>query len=123
MARPIVRTIEYHRAQIRDALGFRPATRADEEALTGWLAAEVAPLEPSDERLRDALLVRCRNERLEPPGRLDRLMASARATAADRFCAATVARLNPASMARLERLVAEGVATPGVEGHPPEIRR
>ncbi|HEY5880368.1 MAG TPA: DUF4158 domain-containing protein, partial [Nakamurella sp.] len=51
------RTIEYHRAQIRDALGFRPATRADEEALTGWLAAEVAPLEPSDERLRDALLV------------------------------------------------------------------
>jgi TnpA family transposase len=106
------RTIEYHRAQIRDALGFRPATRADEEALAEWLAAEVAPLEPSDERLRDALLVRCRNERIEPPGRLDRVMARARATAADRFCAATVARLDQGVVARLERLVAEGVPTP-----------
>ncbi len=27
------RTIDYHRAQIREALGFRPATRADEQAL------------------------------------------------------------------------------------------
>ncbi|MEP6462278.1 MAG: DUF4158 domain-containing protein, partial [Frankiaceae bacterium] len=101
------RTIEYHRAQIRDALGFRPATRADEQALADWLAAAVAPSEPSDERLREALLARCRTERLEPPGRLDRLVASARAAAADRFCAATVARLDPAVVDRLERLVAE----------------
>ena len=47
------RTIKYHRSQIRDALGFREATRADEEALTVWLAADVAPTEPSDDRLRE----------------------------------------------------------------------
>jgi hypothetical protein len=97
------RTIEYHRAQIRDALGFRPATRPDEEALAGWLATEVAPAEPSDDRLREALLTRCRNEHLEPPGRVDRLVASARATATDRFCAATVARLHQGAADRLER--------------------
>ncbi|MFJ7416941.1 DUF4158 domain-containing protein [Streptomyces sp. NPDC098077] len=39
------RTAEYHRKQIREALGLRPATLADEEALTGWLAAEVCPVE------------------------------------------------------------------------------
>ena len=101
------RTIEYHRAQIRDALGFRPVTRADEETLADWLATDIVPFEASDERLREALLLRCRSERLEPPGRLDRLVAKARATAADRFCAATVARLDPDAVARLERLVAE----------------
>jgi len=40
------RTIEYHRAQIREALGFREAGRADEERLTAWLADEVCPVEP-----------------------------------------------------------------------------
>ncbi|WP_434612603.1 DUF4158 domain-containing protein [Arthrobacter sp. A5] len=89
------RTIEYHRAQIRGALGFRSATRADEETLADWLAAEIAPFEASDERMREALLVRCRAERLEPLGRLDRLVAKARAIAAERFCAATLARLDP----------------------------
>ncbi|MGP4110463.1 DUF4158 domain-containing protein [Streptomyces sp. 4N509B] len=34
-----------HRKQIREALGFRPATLADEESLTVWLAAEVCPVE------------------------------------------------------------------------------
>jgi hypothetical protein len=50
------RTIEYHRAQIRRALGFREAGRADEARLTAWLADDVAAAEPSDERLRQALL-------------------------------------------------------------------
>jgi len=38
---------------------------------------------------------------------LDRLVASARATATDRFCAATVARLDQGAADRLERLVAD----------------
>src|SRR5436190_11847283 len=73
------RTITYHRAQIRAALGFREATRADEDALAEWLATEVAPVELSDERLREALLARCRAVRIEPPGRLERIVGSARA--------------------------------------------
>lgn len=37
------RTVEYHRAQIRTALGFREASRADEERLSGWLACARGP--------------------------------------------------------------------------------
>ncbi len=101
------RTIEYHRAQIRDALGFREATRADEETLTAWLAEEVAPVEISEERLREALLARCRAERTEPPGRLERIVGAARSRAADRFCAGTTARLGTDAAERLDELVAE----------------
>lgn len=68
------RTAEYHRAQIRAALGFREATRADEDRLAGWLASEVAGTERSDERLREAVLARCRQERIEPPGRVERIV-------------------------------------------------
>jgi len=59
------RTIEYHRAQIRRAFGFREPTRADELRLTEWLAGEVCSVEVREERQRDALLSRCREERLE----------------------------------------------------------
>ena len=59
------RTIEYHRAQIRDAFGFREFTRADETTLAHWLATEVCPVELRDEQLREALIVRCRSEKLE----------------------------------------------------------
>ena len=72
------RTIKYHRAQIREASGFREPTRADEDRLARWLADEVCPGELSEERQRTALLARCREERLEPPGRIGRLLGSAR---------------------------------------------
>lgn len=101
------RTIEYHRAQIREALGFREATRGDEEALTAWLAEEIAPAELSEDGLRESLLAHCRTEHIEPPGRIERIVGAARAAAADRFCATTVARLGPAGADRLEQLVAE----------------
>ncbi len=38
------RSIEWHRAQIREALGFRESTRADEDALIEWLATETCPM-------------------------------------------------------------------------------
>ncbi|MFJ3310453.1 DUF4158 domain-containing protein [Streptomyces sp. NPDC086549] len=44
-----------HRKQIREALGFRPATLPDEEELTAWLAAEVCPVELLEDRQREAL--------------------------------------------------------------------
>jgi TnpA family transposase len=47
--------------------------------------------------------------RIEPPGRLDRIVAAARVAAADAFCARTVARLPESTAARLEAL-AEGEA-------------
>lgn len=74
------RTIEYHRAQLREAFGFRESTRGDEDKLAGWLAEEVCPVELRDEQLREALLVRCGADRIEPPGRVERVIGSARAT-------------------------------------------
>ncbi|GAB3290476.1 DUF4158 domain-containing protein [Parasphingorhabdus pacifica] len=38
------RSIEYHRAQIRTAFGFREFSRGDEDKLAGWLAEEVCPV-------------------------------------------------------------------------------
>ena len=99
------RTAEYHRAQVRTALGFREAGRADEERLTAWLADEVCPGQPDDDRQRDALLRRCRAERIEPPGRLGRILGAARRLADERFCETTVAQLSSATIAKLEELV------------------
>lgn len=46
------RTIEYHRAQIRDHLGFRVCGVVDAEKLTQWLVAEVAHAERHPDRVR-----------------------------------------------------------------------
>ncbi|WP_328401152.1 DUF4158 domain-containing protein [Nocardia sp. NBC_00403] len=94
-------TIEYHRAQVRDAFGFRESSRSDEDKLGSWLATEVCPVELRDEQLLQALLVRCRAERIEPPGRIDRIIGSARTTFEKRFCDRTVSRLSELSIDRL----------------------
>ncbi|WP_275466790.1 DUF4158 domain-containing protein [Streptomyces noursei] len=102
------RSAKGHRTQIREALRFRPATRADGERLTGWLADEVCPVELVEDRLREALLVQCRSDRIEPPGRVERIVSAARAQADRVFCAQTVARLGEVCARRLLDLVAEG---------------
>jgi hypothetical protein len=61
------RTIEYHRAQIRDHLGYRVSTVADQDELTGWLVEAVAHAERRPDRVRDELLVEFRRLRIEPP--------------------------------------------------------
>ncbi|MEU9891553.1 DUF4158 domain-containing protein [Sphaerisporangium sp. NPDC051011] len=69
-----------HWRQIREALGFRPATLADEEKLTAWLAAEVCPVELTEDRQREALLAECRARKIEPPGRtrIEKVLVAAR---------------------------------------------
>jgi hypothetical protein len=99
------RSIKYHREQIRDAFGFREFNRGDEDKLAGWLAEEVCPVELRDEQLREALLVRCRAERIEPPGRADRIVGSARASFEKRFSERTASRLGNGCIERLEALV------------------
>lgn len=109
------RSIKYHRAQIRSALGFREATVGDEGKLAAWLAAEVCPVELRDEQLRAAVAARCRAERIEPPSpsRVVRVLGAARAEADRVFCARTVDRLDLGVVARLEALAAD------VGGSPP----
>src|SRR2546421_13103857 len=76
------RTIEYHRAQIREALGFRESPVADAEEVTAWLVEQVLPREHHEERLRDMAYQRFRALHLEAPtpARITRLIRSARHT-------------------------------------------
>jgi hypothetical protein len=109
------RSIKYHRVQIREAYGFRECAAEDEARLTAWLAEDVCQNELGEERQREALLARCRAERLEPPGpsRVDRVLAAGRTAAEQRFCAQTVARLSAEAIDRLEELAG---AAPGDGG-------
>jgi TnpA family transposase len=93
--------------QIRTAFGFREFSRGDEPKLAAWLAEEVCPVELRDEHLREGLLVRCRSERIEPPGRVERIIGSARAAFEQRFCERTTGRLSGQCVRRLEALVSE----------------
>ena len=67
------RAVAYHRAQIRNALGFREATLDDTEALERWLKGQVSALEHRPDRLLMAARERCRSLHIEPPSpdRLD----------------------------------------------------
>lgn len=102
------RTVEYHRSQIREAMGFRPASEDDAERWAVWLAEELAGVELDRERLAAAVLTRARQEKIEPPtsGQVERIVASALRRFETGFCQRTVARLGAAA-ARLEDLVAE----------------
>lgn len=73
------RTIEYHRAQIRTALGFREATEQDEAALASWLTEAALAEDRGADRLKLRAYERCRALGLEPPapGQMDRLIRSA----------------------------------------------
>lgn len=99
-----------HRKQIREALGFRPSTVADEERLAEWLSTEVCPVYLVEDRQREALLVQCRVERIEPPGRtrVEKVLVAARNRWERAFCTRTIERLGDVGTARLLALVAEG---------------
>jgi len=103
------RQIKAHRAEIRNVLGFRECGVADADKLTDWLTATVAETERRPEQVRDALLGRCREERIEPPtrGRMDRMVASALHRAEDALFARVAGRLPSEIVARVLALVAD----------------
>jgi hypothetical protein len=108
------RTIEYHRAQIREALGFRESSVADGEQMQQWLITEVLPQEHQEERLREQAYAWFRRTHLEAPtpDRLTRLFRSAAHTFEHQFYETTLARLPEASQVALEALLLTEVATP-----------
>jgi len=106
------RTIEYHRAQIREFLGFREATVQDGAELVTWLAERVLSQEPREDHVREALFERCRALRIEPPsaGRIDRLVRSAFHSFEERWCALVFEQLGTASQRALDDLLVTGSA-------------
>ncbi|GAB2460232.1 Tn3 family transposase [Streptomyces incanus] len=101
-------TIEYHRAQIREHLGFRVCSVQDAEKLTAWLAAEVAHAERNAERVREELLKHRRGESIElpTPDRITRMVRSALHTAEEAWFGRIAARLTAEVRARVLALVA-----------------
>jgi len=57
---------------------------------SGRLTGFGSPVELSRDRLREALLVRCRQQRIEPPGRIDRIVGAAVAAFEERWAVVTV---------------------------------
>jgi hypothetical protein len=101
------RTIKYHRAEIREWLGFREATREDVATLEAWLIDEILDREHRMDRLKDATLGRCRKLLIEPPAaeQIRRLVGSAVQRHETRFCEAISRKLDSAKMARLDTLL------------------
>ena len=108
------RTIKSHRAQIREAYQFRQPTVGDEDKLAGWLAGELRPVELNRDRLRLALLARCREDRIEPPGpsQIERILGAADAMFERQFTSCTAGRLPQEAVTGLEALIAVGIRTP-----------
>jgi hypothetical protein len=77
---PSGRTLERHRARIRQARGFREATRADAVALSAWLCDHHAPHEHRIEPLQEALYSERRARRIEPPTHAGAVRAASRAS-------------------------------------------
>ena len=101
------RTIERHRAQIRQHLGFREATVADGETLITWLCTQILPTTRRPDHLKEAMMQRCRVLRIEPPTpeRLDRLIRSAVHREDTRVGTEILHRLSAATQGQLETLL------------------
>ena len=99
-----------HRGQVRDFHKFAKATVQDEDGLAVWLSTDMCPMETSRDRLRAALLARCRELRIEPPapGQIERVLGEAESLFGKSFTACTQSRLPDGSAGKLEELLLEG---------------
>ncbi len=100
-------SFDRHKADIRKFHRFRVITVGDENKLASWLATKMCPTEMSRDRLRAALLARCRKMRVEPPkpAQVERLLGSAETAFERQFTTTTMNRLSKASIAKLEELI------------------
>jgi hypothetical protein len=97
------RTAQRHRTEIRAYTGFRECSVADAEALTSWLAEDVASIERREHRVREELLDRCRAQLIEPPtpDRVSEITRSALHRAEQALLGLIAARVDAAAIALL----------------------
>ena len=95
------------RSEIRALCGFREAAVDDAAWLSEYLREHVVPQTREHERLAAAVLVACRERRIEPPTdeRIERIIRHAVNTYEEGFYARTVERLTPSSRAALDALL------------------
>lgn len=73
------RSIKGHRKDIRELMGFHPATLANQDELRDWLHKEILPDEHRPSYLEEEIYKKCRKLHIEPPShkQVKRLIASA----------------------------------------------
>ena len=73
------RTIERHRAKIRQYFGFRETNREDFERLREYLLQNMVSQQRQMKQLKESIYRQCRQWRVEPPtsGRIERIIRSA----------------------------------------------
>jgi TnpA family transposase len=118
------RSIEYHRAQIRQHVGFREASIADGESLRTWLCDQVLCTTHRVDHVREAFYQHCRENRIEPPTpeRTERLLRSAFHQFETQVSEQVFRQLLPATRQKLDALLAADEA-PVDAAHPAESSR
>ena len=109
------RTIEAHRAQIREMTKLREFRRADEEALLDWLCAEILAHEQHPERLREQIRAECRTRRIEAPDDIAALIEAGLLSYEAQIYTVIAARLTPEVQQRLDALLVAELVTEGEE--------
>jgi hypothetical protein len=111
------RSIEAHRAQIREMTKLREFRRADEEAPLNWLCAEILAHEQHPERLRDLIRAECRTRGIESPVDIAALIETGLVAYEAQIYSVIAARLAPDVQERLDALL---VAEPEASGEEEE---
>jgi len=99
------RTIEAHRAQIREMTKLREFHSYDEEALLDWLCTEVFDHEQHPDRLRELIRAECRTRAIEAPDDIAALVDSALIAYEAQVYTVIAARLAPEVQQRLDALL------------------
>ena len=102
------RSIKYHRAQVREAWGYREATVQDGDELAAWLVAQVVTGEQQDDAVLAAAYQRLRHLTIEPPTpeRMERIVHSALHTHETTLQRHVLAALSPTQLVALDELIA-----------------
>src|SRR5713101_2664883 len=106
------RTIEAHRAQIREMSKIREFRRADEEALLDWLCTEIFHHEHHPDRLSDLIRAECRTRAIEAPDDIAALIDTGLVAYEAQIYTVIVARLSADMQNRLDALL---IAEPDAE--------
>jgi len=103
------RAIKYHRAQIRQFLGFRQATLKDLEEIRGWLSQGLIKQEQHPEVLKVAAYQHWRELKIEPPSpdQVERLLRSVLHRYEEEYFMQLFAKLSVATRQQLDSLLEE----------------
>ena len=111
------RSIQNHRAQIRQFTGFRQATVADQNQLRTWLVDTILSQEQDYHHLKLKVYAQLRSLQIEPPtpARIERLIRSAQRLFERQLFSSTLQQLSKQTQTELDELIQEPKVTPGKE--------